>query len=66
MSQLIVQSYKLSRAALKTKTGVVKVNDDPLHFVLQVNLSKISDWNPREKTVRHPCVVHGAMHPGKK
>ena len=51
MSQLIVQSYKLSRTALKTKTRVVKVNHNPLHFVLQVNLSKISDWNPREKTV---------------
>ena len=51
MSQLIVQIYKLSRTALQTKTRVVKINHDPLHFVLQVNLSKISDWNPREKTV---------------
>ena len=66
MSQLIVQIYKLSRTALKTKARVVKVNHDLLHIVLQVNQSKISHWNPRQKMVRHPRVVRGAMHSGKK
>ena len=37
MSQLIVQIYKLSHTALKTKTRVVKVNHNLLHIVLQVN-----------------------------
>ena len=63
MSQLIVQ---VSRTTLKTKARVVKVNHDLLHIVLQVNQSKNSHWNPREKTVWHPCVVRGAMHSGKK
>ena len=31
MSQVIVQSYKLSRTALKTKARVLKVNHDPSH-----------------------------------
>ena len=65
MSQLIVQIYKLSRTALKTKARVVKVNHDLLHIVLQVNQSKIFHWNPREKTVWHPSVVRGAMYSGK-
>ena len=63
MSQLIVQ---VSRTTLKTKARVVKVNHDLLHIVLQVNQSKNSHWNPREKTVWHPRVVRGAMHSGKK
>ena len=44
----------------------MKVNHDLLLIVLQVNQSKISHWNPREKTVWHPRVVRGAMHSGKK
>ena len=64
MSQLIVQIYKLSRTALKTKARVVKVNHDLLHNVLQVN--QISHWNPREKTVWHPRFVRGAVHSGIK
>ena len=53
MSQLhvIVQFYNLSRTAFKTKARVVKINHDLLHIVLQVNQSKISHWNPRQKTV---------------
>ena len=64
MSQLIVQIYKLSRNALKTKARVVKVNHDLLHNVLQV--TQISHWNPREKTVWHPRFARGAMHSGIK
>ena len=37
MSQLLIQIYKLSRTAFKTKARVVKVNHDLLHTVLQVN-----------------------------
>ena len=44
----------------------MKVDQDLLHIVLQVNQSKISHWNPRQKTVGHPRVVRGAMHSGKK
>ena len=66
MSQLIVQIYKLPRTGLKTKARVVKVNHDLPHIVFQVNQSKISHWNPREKTVRHPRVIRGAVHSGKK
>ena len=51
MSQLIVQIYKLSRTALQTKARVVKVNHDLLCIFLQANQSKITPWNPREKTV---------------
>ena len=66
MSQLIVQIYKLSRSALKTKARVVKVNLDLFHIILQVNHSKTSHWNPRKNTVWYPHVVRGAMHSGKK
>ena len=51
MSQFIVQIYKLLRTALKAKARVVKVNPNLLHIVLQVNQSKISHWNVREKTI---------------
>ena len=51
MSQLIVQIYKLSRTALKTKARLVKVNHDLVHIVLQVNQIKISHWYLREKMV---------------
>ena len=46
MSQLLIQIYKLSHTAFKTKARVVKVNNDLLHIVLQVNQSKDSHWNP--------------------
>ena len=49
--KIIVQIYKLPSTVLKTKARVVKANRDLLQFVLQVNQSKISHWNPREKTV---------------
>ena len=54
MSQLIVQIYKLSRTALKTKARVVKVNHDLLHIVLQVNQSKISGIHAKR---RHDILV---------
>jgi len=72
MSQLIVQIYKLSHTAAGTKARVVKVVNDLLHIALQVNQSKLSDWNPREKRQRldecdiiTPRVVHDVMHSGK-
>jgi len=40
MSQLIVQNYKLSHAALRTKARVVKFKHDLLHIVLQAVQSK--------------------------
>ena len=48
MSQLLIQIYKLSRAAFKTKARVVKLSNDLLHIVLQGNQSKNSQihWNP--------------------
>ena len=40
LSQLIIQIYKLSLTALRTKARVVKVKQDLLHIVSQVNQSK--------------------------
>ena len=40
MPQVIVQIYKLSGTALKTKARVVKVNHFLLHIVSQVNQTK--------------------------
>ena len=42
LSQLIIQIYKLSLTALKTKARIVKVKHDLLHIVSQVNQSKIN------------------------
>ena len=54
------------RNDLKTKATVVKVNNNLLYIILQVNQSKNSHWNPRERRLCHPHVVRGAMHSGKK
>ena len=62
---MIVQVYKLSPTALKTKATVVKTNHNLLQIILQVNHSKISHWNPRENTIWYPRVLD-AMHSGKK
>ena len=40
LTQLIIQIYKLSLTALRTKARVVKVRHDLLHIVSQVNQSK--------------------------
>ena len=73
MSQLLIQIYKLSRTAFRTKARVVKVNNDLLHIVLQVNQNKNSHWNPREKTVMSSSCCSwrsalwlNAMHSGEK
>ena len=55
MSQLIVQIYKLSRTALKTKARVVKVNHALLHIVLQVNQNKISVESTRKDCMTSSC-----------
>ena len=71
MSQLIVQIYKLSRNALKTKARVVKVNHDLLHIVLQVNQSKISGIHAKRRydilvlfVAQCTLVKSGAVHSG--
>ena len=40
MSQLLVQIYKLSHTALRTKERIVKIKHDLLHIVKHVNQSK--------------------------
>ena len=64
MSQLIVQNYKLSRTALKTKARVVKVNRHLLHIVYKYTRAEF--LTGIQATVWHPRVVRGAMHSGKK
>jgi len=77
MSQLIVQIYKLSHTALRTKARVVRVKHDLLPFVLQVKplifltgiivngLTMLKSTQKRT-TARRPRLVRGAMHSGKK
>ena len=66
MSQLIVQSYKLSRTALKTKNKSCESRSrSPL--LRFTGKSEQNFWlESTRKDGRHPRVVHRAMHPGKK
>ena len=73
---MIVQIYKLSPTESKTKARVVKVNQNLLHIILQVNQSKISHWNPSEILAfvaqmnsgkkSRSALWSNAMHCGKK
>ena len=70
MSQLIVQIYKLSHTALRTKARVGKENDELLHIVLRVKplifLTGIHTRNAFVLFVEQCTLVKsGAVHSGK-
>ena len=69
MSQLLVQIYKLPHSVLRAKARVMKVKRDSHRVTDKSEQNITANLFCQKKdngSVRHPHVVRGAMHSGKK